>query len=172
MVLSWALADQENGRAGLSGLGEMPVANHDAARPLQEESMFVCGNVSGRQRAGYVAWALVIGMAPALLPSGDARAQGMNMKDMSGTKKDMPAMKGEARKTAAGTGTVTAVNTANRKVTLDHGPIPDINWPAMKMEFSVAPSVDLSKVKTGDQVRFTLSGSGNSYTVQSINPGQ
>ena len=34
-----------------------------------------------------------------------------------------------------------------------------------------APSVDLSKVKTGDRVQFTLSGSGNSYTVQSISPG-
>jgi Cu(I)/Ag(I) efflux system periplasmic protein CusF len=40
----------------------------------------------------------------------------------------------------------------------------------MKMEFSVAPSVDLSKVKVGDKVRFTLNGSGNSYTVQSISP--
>jgi Cu/Ag efflux protein CusF len=134
-------------------------------------SMFVCGNVSGRQRAGYLAWALVMGMAP-LLPSGGAHAQGMNMKDMPGMKKDMPAKKGEATKTATATGTVTAMDTAKRKVTLDHGPIPDINWPAMKMEFSVAPSVDLSKVKTGDQVRFTLSGSGNSYIVQSINPGQ
>src|SRR6266511_399121 len=115
--------------------------------------MFVCGNVSGRQRAGYLAWILVIGMAPALLPSGDARAQGMNMKDMPGMKKDMHAKKGEATKTATATGTVNAVDTAKSKVTLDHGPIPDVNWPAMKMEFSVAPSVDLSKVKTGDQVR-------------------
>jgi Cu/Ag efflux protein CusF len=133
--------------------------------------MLVSANVSARQRAGYVAWALVIGIVPALLPSGDARAQGMNMKDMPGMKKDMPAKKGEATKAVTATGTVTAVNTANRKVTLDHGPIADINWPAMKMEFSVAPSVDLSKVKTGDRVEFTLSGSGNSYTVQSMSPG-
>jgi len=38
----------------------------------------------------------------------------------------------------------------------------------MKMEFTVAPSVDLSKVKAGDKVKFTLSGSRNTYTVQSI----
>lgn len=117
-----------------------------------------------------LAWALVIGMAPALLPSGEVRAQGMNMKDMPGMKKDTPATKGA--KQASATGTVIAVNTANRKVTLDHPPIPAIDWPAMKMEFSVAPAVDLSKVKTGDRVQFTLSGSGNSYTVQSISPGQ
>jgi Cu(I)/Ag(I) efflux system protein CusF len=42
----------------------------------------------------------------------------------------------------------------------------------MKMEFATARSVDLSKVKVGDKVRFTLSGSGNSYTVQSISPEQ
>jgi Cu/Ag efflux protein CusF len=38
----------------------------------------------------------------------------------------------------------------------------------MKMEFAVAPSVDLTKVKTGDKIDFTLSGSGGSYTVESI----
>ena len=134
--------------------------------------MFVSANVSTRQRAGYLAWALVIGMVPVLLPSGDARAQGMNMKDMPGMKKDMPARKGEATKAATATGTVTAINAAGRKVTFDHEPIPEINWPAMKMEFPVAASIDLSKVKTGDRVRFTLSGSGSSYTVQSMSPAQ
>jgi Cu/Ag efflux protein CusF len=60
------------------------------------------------------------------------------------------------------------MNTADRKITFNHGPIPEIKWPAMKMEFPVGPSVDLSTVKVGDKVRFTLSGSGNAYTVQSI----
>ncbi len=134
--------------------------------------MFGADNAFRQPRAGYVALTLMIGIAAALLPSGEVRAQGMNMKDMPGMKKDMPGNKGETTKAATATGTITAMDTAKRKVTLDHGPIPDINWPAMKMEFSVAPSVDLSKVKTGDRVRFTLTGSGNSYTVQSINPGQ
>jgi Cu(I)/Ag(I) efflux system periplasmic protein CusF len=71
---------------------------------------------------------------------------------------------------ASATGTVTAINAADRKITFNHGPIPEIKWPAMKMEFPVVPSVDLSNVKVGDKVRFTLSGSGNSYTVQSISP--
>jgi len=130
--------------------------------------MLVSDNAFRRPRAGYLAWTLVIGMAPALLSTGEVRAQGMNM---PGMKKDMPAKKGETQ-AAAATGMVTAVNTESRKVTLDHGPIADINWPAMKMEFPVAGSVDISKVKTGDRVRFTLSGSGSSYTVQSISPAQ
>jgi Cu(I)/Ag(I) efflux system protein CusF len=40
----------------------------------------------------------------------------------------------------------------------------------MKMEFPVVSSLDLSKFKAGDKVHFTLSGSGNSYTLQSISP--
>ena len=125
----------------------------------------------GFRRAGYLALTLVIGMASTLLPSGDVRAQGMDMKGMPGMKKDTPAKK-EATQSAAATGTVTAINAAGRKVTFDHEPIPESNWPAMKMEFPVAASIDLSKVKTGDRVRFTLSGSGSSYTVQSMSPAQ
>ncbi len=128
--------------------------------------MFNSENASHLLAAGLVACVLLIGTSPLLLPVGDVRAQGMqpNMKQMPGM--------GDAKQgtTASASGTVAAVNAANRKITFDHGPIPEIKWPAMKMEFPVAPSVDLSKVKTGDKVRFTLSGSGNSYTVQSISP--
>ena len=108
-------------------------------------------------------FALLLAGTPVLLSSADVRAQGMNMPGMA-------APKGDAAKTATGTGTVAALNSAGRKLTLEHGPMPEINWPAMKMEFPVAAGVDLSKVKTGDKVRFTLSGSGSSYSVQSISP--
>jgi len=103
----------------------------------------------------------------ALVSSAEVSAQGMQQKSME----RMPGM-GDAKQgtTASATGTVTAINTADRKITFNHGPIPEIKWPAMKMEFPVVPSVDLSKVKVGDKVRFTLSGSGNVYTVQSISP--
>ena len=40
----------------------------------------------------------------------------------------------------------------------------------MKMEFAADPTIDLGKVKPGDTVRFTLSGSGSAYVVQSIEP--
>lgn len=119
-------------------------------------------------RAGVLASAL-IGAALAL-PMNLALAQG-GMSDM----KKMPGMnetKKDAKKsiTANATGTVTAVNPGNHKITFDHGPIPAVNWPAMTMEFAVAPSVDLAKLKTGDKVNFTLSGSEGTYTVQAISP--
>lgn len=118
----------------------------------------------------------VIAAAVATLLAGPALAQ----MDMSGHGKpqggmdhgsmsmDKPAAKG-----AVGTGTVKKVDTAKRTVNLSHGPIPAINWPAMSMDFQVAPEVDLSGVKTGQSVEFTLAdaGSGN-YTVTSIKPSK
>ena len=119
-------------------------------------------------RASVLASTLV-GAVLTLQMSG-ALAQG-GMSDM----KKMPGMNDKMNDTkkattANGTGTITALNAASHKVTFDHGPIPAIDWPAMKMEFAVAPSVDLAKLKTGDKVKFTLSGSGNTYTVQSVSP--
>jgi Cu/Ag efflux protein CusF len=103
------------------------------------------------------------------LPISEALAQMSDMKKMPGMS-DSKMSDTKKIKTADATGTITALNAANHKITFDHGPIPAIDWPAMKMEFAVASSVDLAKLKTGDKVKFTLSGSGNTYTVQSISP--
>lgn len=108
------------------------------------------------------------------LPVSGALAQMSDMKKMPGMNdskmSDTKMSDTKKTKTADATGTITALNAANHKITFDHGPIPAIDWPAMKMEFAVAPSVDLAKLKAGDKVKFTLSGSGNTYTVQSISP--
>src|SRR5882672_7983336 len=102
----------------------------------------------GRRRL--LVLAVLGGVVPAILPSAEAGAQAPN--------RDKMPMGNAAQGTAASsTGTITAVDVTGRKVTLDHGPIAAIKWPAMKMEFPAAPSVDLSKVKVGDKVRFTLS---------------
>jgi len=121
-------------------------------------------------RASVLASALI--SATLAVPMSGALAQGAGMSDM----KKMPGMSDSKMSntkkatTADATGTIAALNAANHKITFDHGPIPAIDWPAMKMEFAVAPSVDLAKLKTGDKVKFTLSGSGNTYTVQSVSP--
>jgi len=58
-------------------------------------------------------------------------------------------------KMAKGTGTVTAVDATAGTVTIDHGPIPEANWPAMTMGFKA--SADIAKsVKVGDKVDFDL----------------
>jgi Cu/Ag efflux protein CusF len=135
-------------------------------------SMYFVDNHHRTRRPGVLV-ATLLGAALAL-QAGAAFAQGgAGMSDMNGMKnmqKMSPMSSAKEVKTATGTGTVTALNAVDHKITFDHGPIPAINWPAMKMEFAVAPPVDLTKVKIGDKANFTLSGSGGTYTVQSITP--
>ena len=128
--------------------------------------MFVSRQTFHARRGVLGASILLLGLGTALLGTPESFAQGM--KDM----RNMESSKQMAPTTAKGTGTVTALNASDHKVTLDPGPIPAIKWPSMKMEFAVASAVDLSKVKTGDKVEFTLSGSGGSYTVESITPAK
>jgi Cu(I)/Ag(I) efflux system protein CusF len=56
-------------------------------------------------------------------------------------------------KMAKGTGAVTAVSADS--VTIDHGPIPQANWPAMTMAFKASPELT-KQVKAGDKVAFDL----------------
>ncbi len=68
-------------------------------------------------------------------------------------------------------GVVNSVDTAQKRVNLSHGPIPAIGWPAMTMDFTVLPSVDLSAVKPGSRIDATLrKGKNNSYEIESIRP--
>lgn len=52
--------------------------------------------------------------------------------------------------------TVTSVYPAEDKIGLAHPAIPEINWPAMTMDFAVPPSVDVEGLSVGDKVQFTL----------------
>ncbi|MGE3279978.1 MAG: copper-binding protein [Alphaproteobacteria bacterium] len=70
--------------------------------------------------------------------------------------------------TAKGSGVVKSVDAAKRRVNLSHGPIPAINWPAMTMEFDVAPGVDLGGIRAEQPVEFTLQGAAGTYTITQI----
>ena len=65
-----------------------------------------------------------------------------------------------AAKAVKSSGTVTSIDQAARKITLAHEPIPEVNWPAMTMGFSVEPEV-LGTVKVGDKVTFDAKIIGN-----------
>jgi Cu(I)/Ag(I) efflux system protein CusF len=77
----------------------------------------------------------------------------------------------EGRADAHGTGTITAVNVAQRKIGLTHEPIPALGWPSMTMEFAVAPAVDLGTVKPGTKINFGIEkGADGMYVIQSLRP--
>jgi Cu(I)/Ag(I) efflux system protein CusF len=60
----------------------------------------------------------------------------------------------DAAKTGQGVGVVKAVDAKAGKVTLHHGPVAALGWPAMTMTFKAAPQI-LQGVKSGQKVSFT-----------------
>lgn len=75
--------------------------------------------------------------------------------------------------THRGEGKVTGVDPVKGRVELDHGPIPSMKWPAMKMEFPVADKGQLARAKKGDAVEFELRGEpdkNGDYVIEKITP--
>jgi Cu(I)/Ag(I) efflux system periplasmic protein CusF len=72
---------------------------------------------------------------------------------------------------AHGSGTVNSVDPAQHKLNMNHGPILEIGWPSMTMDFPVAPSVDLKAIKPGTPVNFTIKKQPNGmYEIKTITP--
>ena len=83
-----------------------------------------------------------------------------------------PAQKA-AEMSAASTGKVNRVEAGKKVINLTHGPIPALGWPAMTMDFGVAPTVDLSAVKVGDTVAFTVGKDAKGmYLIDSLKPAK
>jgi Cu(I)/Ag(I) efflux system periplasmic protein CusF len=57
------------------------------------------------------------------------------------------------------TGTVTAIDPVAGKITLDHGPVAELQWPAMTMAFGAKPDM-LKGVTVGDKVSFEFMMTG------------
>lgn len=72
---------------------------------------------------------------------------------------------------AKGKGVVNSVDAAGHKVNVSHEPIPSLKWPAMKMDFAVAPSVELKSVQAGTQIEFIVGKNKEGLPeIQSIQP--
>lgn len=69
-------------------------------------------------------------------------------------------------------GEVRKVDKEQGKVTLRHGPIPNLEMGGMTMVFRVADSKMLDSVKEGDKVKFTADKVNGVFTVTSIQAGK
>ena len=65
-------------------------------------------------------------------------------------------------------GEVRKVDMAAKKITLKHGPIVNLDMPAMTMVFLVSDPKLLENLKVGDKVKFTASRAGDDYSVTRI----
>lgn len=85
------------------------------------------------------------------------------------TKKENAATTAPAQtidETHSATGTVDSVS--GRQVTISHGPIKSLEWPAMTMPFTAKDAASLQGIKPGNKVAFTFSKSGNESVLTSI----
>lgn len=67
-------------------------------------------------------------------------------------------------------GEVRKVDKAAKKITLKHGPIPNVDMPAMTMVFPVKDPALLDKAKPGQKVKFQAEMIGGTATVTQIEP--
>ena len=79
-----------------------------------------------------------------------------------------PAPGAAAAKSALSDGEVRKIDLDAKKITLRHGPIPNLDMPPMTMVFQVRDPALLQGLKTGDKVRFSAEKIGSAYTVTGI----
>jgi Cu(I)/Ag(I) efflux system protein CusF len=89
-----------------------------------------------------------------------------NMQDMSRT----PDMDQGSMVMAVGEGTVKAVDPNAGAVTIQHGPVAALKWPAMTMTFKASNPELLQGVSIGEAVKFQLMQMGGAITLTAIQP--
>lgn len=77
-----------------------------------------------------------------------------------------------APETASGTGMITAVHVVRGSVTISHGPIGKLHWPAMTMEFKLARPGMARGLRKGMRVEFVVKRepNGTGYVIEQIIP--
>jgi len=98
----------------------------------------------------------------ALATAGTAAAQGMS--DTAGM--SMPA----AAKHGQGMGVIRAIDAKAGTLTLQHGPIPGVGWPAMTMTFKARSMALLTGLKVGQTIGFDTTVRGMSAEVTAVRP--
>jgi Cu(I)/Ag(I) efflux system periplasmic protein CusF len=92
---------------------------------------------------------------------------GMDMKDdMKGM--DMKSEKKGTSKTHKGSGTVSKVDSEKGTVTIAHGPIASMKWPAMTMTFKVKDKAMLDKLAKDQKVDFEFKEEGKDHVITAV----
>src|SRR5712671_5589543 len=93
---------------------------------------------------------------------------GMDMKDMDMSKDKKGGDEKAGSKLHKGVGTVKKVDAAASTVTIAHGPIKSMNWPAMNMTFAVKDKALLEKFSQDKKVEFEFVQQGSDYVIKSV----
>lgn len=105
--------------------------------------------------------ALLSSLAFAQQKMDDMKSMGMDTKPSTGKPN-------QQTKTHSATGVVKSVDAATGTVTVAHGPVKTMNWPAMTMGFKVKDKMLLNKFSSGEKVTFEFKQDGKDYVVTSV----
>lgn len=76
---------------------------------------------------------------------------------------------GEHMREVEGDGRINKIMNDRHMLNISHEPMPELNWPKMRMNFKADQSVKLDGLNPGDQVTFTLQvDSDNNYLIKKI----
>ena len=75
----------------------------------------------------------------------------------------------QAGKVYSAAGEVTAI--AGNQVTISHGPVEGLGWPAMTMSFGAGSPETIEGVSVGDRVSFEFHRDNGAYTLTSLTKG-
>jgi Cu(I)/Ag(I) efflux system membrane fusion protein len=106
-----------------------------------------------------------------LMP-GEARERGEIVPGSSGTVSAIPLPPSPSSlMTHRGEGVIEAIDAVNTTVTLAHGPIASLSWPAMVMDFKVMNPALLRTLKPGQEIAFEITeASPGEYIIVRIQP--
>jgi Cu(I)/Ag(I) efflux system protein CusF len=94
-----------------------------------------------------------------IVPMSYAQSGGMDHESSDGHKSQA--------QTHKASGTVTKVDQENGKVTVAHGPVQSLKWPAMTMNFVVRDKALFDKLASGKKVDFEFVRQGRDYVITS-----
>ncbi|MCB1521617.1 MAG: copper-binding protein [Hyphomicrobiaceae bacterium] len=78
-----------------------------------------------------------------------------------------------AENEATGVGVVNKVDLESKMVNITHEPMPQLGWPTMTMDLATTKQADISAIKAGDKVKFTLKlGRDKQYRITGIAPAE
>jgi len=90
--------------------------------------------------------------------TGDMKGMDMGVKPVADAKQE----------THTATGTVKKADPKSGKVTLQHGPVASLNWPAMTMAFKVKDKALWPKLEDGKKVEVEFTKQGADYVVTGV----
>ena len=73
-----------------------------------------------------------------------------------------------AAKHGQGKGVIKAIDAKARTLTIQHGPIPAVGWPAMTMTFTAKPAALLKGLKVGQTIGFDTTVRGTTADVTAV----